>query len=377
MTIKQSRRLIYGTVLFIVFSIGGAFELCASDVVQSTNTNDNASASPAWTEILNAMQRLETPREWATNRPAPEALAKFRQKQADAAVEVAARAQEFYRRFPNDPRASEARLKEREILGQAERFGNDKARARLAELDAARLKDESTSEDERFEIGLSRLQRETRQQMTNAAGMDAALEVYANGARQLLKDFPKREEPWEMLLAVAMKAPEAKARILAREIVEGTASEAVKTQARAVLNKLELLGKPFQLKFTALDGREVDLSKMRGRVVLVDFWATWSGPYVAQWPQFKTACQIWQNMGCEVVGISFDTDKETLKTFLAGEKVEWPQYFDGQGWKNKIGLENDIKSLPALWLIDKKGILRDQNARDNFEQKVKKYLAEK
>jgi len=376
MTIKQSWRLNYLTVLFIVFSFGGAFGICASDVPQTVITNANAKVDSAWSDILNALQQLQTPREWVTNRPAPEELAKYRQKQAEMSTEVASRVQEFYSRFPDDPRASEARIKEREILGQAERFGNDKARARLAELDAARLKDESVSEDERFEIRISSLQRETRQQMTNAAGMDGALEVYANGARQLLKDFPKRDEPWEMLLAVSMKASAEKGRILAREIVDGSASEAVKTQARAILKKLELLGKPFELKFTALDGREVDLSKMKGRVVLIDFWATWSGPYVAQWPQFKTACQIWQNMGCEIVGISFDTEKETLKTFLAKEKVEWPQYFDGQGWKNKIGLENGIKSLPALWLIDKKGVLRDQNARDNFEQKVKKYLAE-
>lgn len=374
---NQSCRLIYGAILFVVISFGDVFELCAGDENQSANTNVNVKVDSAWTNTLNALQQLETPREWITNRPTPEELAKYRQKQADMSMEVAARAQEFYTRFPDDPRASEARLKEREILGQAERFGNDKARVRLAELDDARVKDESISENERFEIRISRLQRETRQQMTNTTGMEGALEVYANGARQLLKDFPKRDEPWEMLLAVAMKASAEKGRIVAREIVDGTASEAVKIQARAMLKKLELLGKPFELKFTALDGREVDLAKMRGRVVLVDFWATWSGPYVAQWPQFKTACQIWQNMGCAVVGVSFDTEKETLRTFLANEKVEWPQYFDGQGWKNKIGLENGIKSLPALWLIDKKGILRDQNARDNFEQKVKKYLAEK
>jgi thiol-disulfide isomerase/thioredoxin len=366
--------LISMTILFVVFQFEGAFNLCASDFVQSTSTNDNAQADPAWTDILNALQRLESPREWLTNRPAPEVLVKFRQKQADSAMEVAAKVQEFYNRFPSDPRASEARLKEREILGQAERFGNDKARARLIELDDAKFKDESTSENERFEIRLSSLQRETRHQMTN--GMDAALEAYAKGARQLLKEFPKRDEPWEMLLAVAIKASEEKERVLAREIVEGAASEAVKLQARAILKKLELLGKSFELKFTAMDGTEVDLSKMRGKVVLVDFWATWSGPYVAQWPQFKTECQIWQNMGCAIVGINFDTDKETLKTFLAKEKVEWPQYFDGQGWKNKIGIENGIKNLPALWLIDKKGILRDQNARDKLEQKLKKYLAE-
>lgn len=370
---KESFRLLHVAILCAVVQLWSAFNSGASEGIQSAGAG-SAQADQAWNDILHSLQQLESPPEWLTNRPAPEVLAKFRRKQAEASVDLANQERDFYGHFPNDARVSEARVKEREILGQAERLGNDKARARLTELDDARLKDPSTSENDRFEIRLVRLQGETRRQMTN--GMEAALETYAKGARELGRDFPKRDEPQEMLLAVAMKGSEEKAGILAREIVDGTASEAVKAQARAILKKLELLGKPCGLKFTALDGREVDLSKMRGKVVLVDFWATWSAPYMAEWPKFKTACQIWQNMGCAIVGISFDTDKETLKTFLANEKVEWPQYFDGQGWKNRIGLENDIKSLPALWLIDKKGILRDQNARDNFEQKMKKYLAE-
>jgi thiol-disulfide isomerase/thioredoxin len=351
----------------------GKLTISASDAAP-VKDNDNAIADRAWNDIRNTVQGLEPPSEWLTNRPTPEVLVKFRQKQADSGVEVAGKERDFYTRFPDDPRALKAKTNEREMLAQAERLGNVGARARLDEIDEARLNDPSTSENERFEIRLARLQRETRQQMTN--GVDSALEAYAKGARLLLKDFPNRDEPYEMLLAVAMKSPEEKTRLLAREIVEGGASEAVKAQARAILKKLELLGKPLDLKFTAMDGREVDLSKMKGKVVLVDFWATWSGPYAAAWPQHKTACEKWQSKGCAVVGISFDKEKEVLETFLAREKVEWPQYFDGQGWKNKIGLENGIKSLPSLWLVDKKGILRDQNATDNFERKMEKYMAE-
>jgi len=372
--LKQSRWLKYMTILFVVFQVGRAFNLGASDAVPATGTNTSAQADLAWDDILTALQQLESPREWLTNRPTPEVLAKFRRKQAEASVDMANKARDFYSRFPGDPRVSEAKARERKVLDQAERFGNDKARSRLIELDEERLNDPSTKEDDRFEIRITRLQRETRRQMTN--GMEAALEVYAKGARQLLADFPKRDEPYEMLLDVAVKASEEKARILAREIIDGTASEPIKGQARALLKKLELLGKPFELKFTALDGREVDLAKMRGKVVLVDFWATWSGPYVAQWPQFKTVYEEWHSRGCEVVGISFDMEKEALDQFIGKEKVGWPQYFDGQGWKNKIGLESGVRSIPALWLIDKKGILRDQNAREQLEQKVEKYLAE-
>jgi thiol-disulfide isomerase/thioredoxin len=373
MIMKRSLRLVY-VMLFVLFvQPEGILKLRAGDAA-SVKDNDNASADRAWNDICNTVQGFESPSEWLTNRPTPEVLVKFRQKQADSAVEVASKAREFYTRFPDDARALKAKTSEREMLAQAERLGNVSARVRLVEIDEARLNDPSTGENERFEIRLARLQRETRQQTTN--GMDSALDVYAKGARLLLKDFPKRDEPYEMLLAVAMKASEEKTRLLAREIVEGGASEAVKAQARAILKKLERLGKPLDLKFTALDGREVDLSKMKGKVVLVDFWATWSGPYAAAWPQHKIACEKWQSKGCAVVGISFDKEKEVLETFLAREKVGWPQYFDGQGWKNKIGLKNGIRSLPSLWLVDKKGILRDQNAADNFEQKMEMYLAE-
>lgn len=374
MIINQSQCLNNAAILFVVIHVVTALNLCAGDVSLTTMDSSSIQADKAWNGLLLDMQQLEPPREWLTNRPTPEVLAKYRQKQAEQAVSIAHKEREFYSSFPKDPRAEKARNQERQVLGQAERFGNDKARARLAELDDARLSDPNTKEDDRFEIRITRLQRDTRQQMTN--GMAAALDVYANGARQLLKDFPQRDEPYEILIAVAMNSSEEKGRILAQEIVDGAASEATKAEARTILKKLDMLGKPFNLKFTARDGKEIDLSKMKGKVVLVDFWATWSGPYTAALPKFKTVYEQWHSKGCEVVGISFDTEKEALDQFLTKEKVEWPQYFDGQGWKNKIGLEYGIKILPSLWLMDKKGVLRDLDASDRLEQKLEKYLAE-
>jgi hypothetical protein len=56
--------------------------------------------------------------------------------------------------------------------------------------------------------------------------------------------------------------------------------------------------------------------------------------------------------------------------------MEWPQYFDGQEWQNKFAGQFGIESIPALWLIDKKGNLRDINARPGLSAKVEKLLAE-
>ena len=56
--------------------------------------------------------------------------------------------------------------------------------------------------------------------------------------------------------------------------------------------------------------------------------------------------------------------------------MTWPQFFDGKGWQNQFGLEFGIHSIPAMWLVDKKGILRDMSAREDLAAKVEKMLAE-
>jgi peroxiredoxin len=130
------------------------------------------------------------------------------------------------------------------------------------------------------------------------------------------------------------------------------------------------------IQFTAVDGRSVDLAKLKGKVVLIDFWATWCGPCVGEVPNVKKTYDQFHSKGFEIVGISLDKDKDKLTDFTASHKMEWPQFFDGMFWQNKYARQFAIESIPAMWLIDKKGNLRDMDAREDLNGGVQKLLAE-
>ncbi|PYJ83647.1 MAG: hypothetical protein DME22_15270 [Verrucomicrobia bacterium] len=137
-----------------------------------------------------------------------------------------------------------------------------------------------------------------------------------------------------------------------------------------------LVGKPLAIKFAAVDGRQVDLGNLRGKVVLIDFWATWCVPCVHEVPHVKAVYDQLHPKGFEIVGISFDQKKTALQSFVLKEKMTWPQYFDGKGWENQFGVRFGIESIPTMWLVDKKGVLRHIDAREDLEAKVQKLLAE-
>ena len=152
------------------------------------------------------------------------------------------------------------------------------------------------------------------------------------------------------------------------------------SQAKAELNKIKIerdgIEEPPEIVFEALDGRTVDLSKMKGKVVLIEFWATWCGPCVDEIPIIKKVYDKFQRRGFEVIGISLDRDRKKLETYVNENNIPWPQFFDEKGGKNRLAKKYGIRGIPTLWLVDKQGNLVDMEARKNLEEKVKKYLAQ-
>jgi thiol-disulfide isomerase/thioredoxin len=150
----------------------------------------------------------------------------------------------------------------------------------------------------------------------------------------------------------------------------------VEDKVRTMKAAVALKTKPLELKFTAVDGKEFDLSKLQGKVVLIDFWATWCGPCVAELPNVLKAYKELNPKGFEIVGISLDQDKAALEAFVKEHGMAWPQYFDGKGWQNEISTQYGISSIPAMWLVNKKGMVVNTNARAGLEEQVAKLLAE-
>jgi thiol-disulfide isomerase/thioredoxin len=329
-------------------------------------------AAAAWDELGAASQRPPPPAEWQTKEPTEKEQFDFFLPYVLALMD---KSKDFYTRFPTNSHAIEARKQEFEMTGVASNMGATNLQSRLDAEEKVLLADTTLTEEDRFNIRQTDVERAV--QSKESEGTAASLAEFEKGIRALQKEFPKRPEIVQMLLELAENAEGDKARALLQEVTtNAAASDENKASAASLLKKLDTVGKPFDLQFTAVDGSKVDMANLKGKVVLVDFWATWCMPCLAELPHVKEAYDKYHSKGLEIVGISLDREKESLTDFISSHHMEWPQYFDGQEWQNKFAVQFHVESIPAMWLVDKKGNLRDLNARSDISGKIEKLLAE-
>lgn len=155
---------------------------------------------------------------------------------------------------------------------------------------------------------------------------------------------------------------------------ESRMNEQLSEMKRTLPKMIELKSKPLDIKFKAIDGREVDLAKMRGKVVLIDFWATWCQPCIRELPGLIQAYSALKDKGFEIIGISVDDDLGKLERFVKEVGVTWPQYFDSKGFQNDIASRFEIQVVPTMWLVGKDGIVISTNAREGLSEAIETAL---
>ena len=333
----------------------------STDAAQSDATAQFSTADALWAHIEDLKR-------------GPQARPKTTEEFVIYLKQIDSAAQDFTWRFYGDSRKWDAMMIHAQIGGTLARLSGqgigsgaiDGIESVAKEIIAAPDASAATREDARFNL----LQIQcARQGYTPELEKD--LETFS-------RDYPGEGRVDVLKLYVAKKVESsdpAKADAIFGEL-RTSSNQQVAAEAAGALKMEHLQKQPLDLKYTAMDGAKIDLAKMRGKVILVDFWATWCGPCMREAPNVVAAYNKYHDKGFEVVGISLDKDEDAVLKVTKANGMTWPQYFDGKGWQNSISSSFGINSIPTMWLVNKEGLIASTEARDNLDSEIEKLLGE-
>lgn len=142
----------------------------------------------------------------------------------------------------------------------------------------------------------------------------------------------------------------------------------------------ELVGKPLVASGRTTLGKTFSTADWKGKVVMLDFWATWCGPCNEEIPRMKEIYKTYHSKGLEMIGVDCDSDDDTVISFTKDKQMPWPQLREtSQGGSEQwhpLAVQWGVMGIPTMFLIDKKGVLRYIDAREDTNSKIEALLSQ-
>ncbi len=163
--------------------------------------------------------------------------------------------------------------------------------------------------------------------------------------------------------------------------VEKKAEPAVKIPSQLALNKDKNVGLNIgdfapEIQLPNTEGKLISLSSLRGKYVLIDFWAAWCGPCRNENPFNVKLYKKYKDQDFEIFGVSLDRDKNAWKAAIKYDRLPWIHVSDLKWWKSEIVQLYQIQGIPNTVLLDKEGKIIAKNLRNvNLEAKLREVLA--
>jgi len=130
----------------------------------------------------------------------------------------------------------------------------------------------------------------------------------------------------------------------------------------------------YDINLTSPKGDTISLSSMQGKVVLIDFWASWCGPCRLSNRQLVKLYSKYKDKGFEIYGVSLDENKKDWMRAIKQDKIAWTQVIDNRGWEAQTAIDWNLYQIPTSYLVNKDGIIVGVDLEKNDLEKALKDL---